>query len=142
DRIFKVLPQEARDWGLRHGVEPPPVSMHTVSKGGEQGIRLLTPDPYTIYQLTPVTPFDTQTIRFSVAVSSSTTEVTYYLDDQPIDTSRGEPWWTWWALVPGKHTLRATATLSDGRTETSETVVFTVISYVPPDERPASGEVK
>jgi penicillin-binding protein 1C len=142
DRVYKVLPQEARDWGLRHGIEPPPVAMHTVTAGADEGLRLLTPDPYTIYQLSPVIPFDAQKIRFSVAVPPKTKEVTYLLDDQPIDTVSGEPWWTWWALVPGKHTLKATAKLEDGRIESSESTVFTVLSYVPPDERPASGEVK
>jgi membrane carboxypeptidase/penicillin-binding protein PbpC len=140
ERVYRVLPQEARDWGLRHGIEPPPVSMHTVS--GAPGLRLLTPDPYTIYQLTPVTPFESQKIRLSVAVSPQTTEVTYYIDDKPVETVRGEPWWTWWALLPGKHILVAKATLADGRTETSESLVFTVLSYVPPDDRPDSGEVK
>jgi 1A family penicillin-binding protein len=140
ERVYRVLPQEARDWGLRHGIEPPPVSMHTVSNAS--GLRLLTPDPYTIYQLTPMTPFETQKIRLSVAVSPQTTEVTYYIDDKPVETVRGEPWWTWWALLPGKHTLVAKATLADGRTETSESIVFTVLSYVPPEERPDSGEVK
>jgi hypothetical protein len=75
-------------------------------------------------------------------VPPKTKQVTYLLDDQPIDTVNGEPWWTWWALVPGKHTLKATARLEDGRVESSEATVFTVLSYVPPDERPASGEVK
>ncbi len=142
ERVFKVLPQEARDWGLRHGIEPPPVAVHTISAGAGQGLRLLTPDPYTVFQLSPVTPFDTQKIKFSVAVSPRTTEVIYLLDDQPVETVRGEPWSVWWALVPGQHTLKATATLDDGSKETCESLVFTVISYVPPDEQPASGEVK
>jgi hypothetical protein len=142
ERVFKVLPQEARDWGLRHGIEPPPVAVHTISAGAGQGLRLLTPDPYTVFQLSPVTPFDTQKIKFSVAVSPRTTEVTYLLDDKPVETVRGEPWSVWWALVPGQHTLKATATLDDGSKETCESLVFTVVSYVPPDEQPASGEVK
>jgi membrane carboxypeptidase/penicillin-binding protein PbpC len=140
DKIYKVLPQEARDWGIRHGVEPPPVSLHAV--GGGQDLRLLTPDPYTVYQLSPVIPFDTQKIRFSAAVPPGTKEVTYWLDDQRIDTVRDEPWATWWALAPGKHSLRATAALENGQTQNSEPIVFTVVSYVPPDEQPASGEVK
>ncbi len=142
DKVYEVLPQEARDWGLRHGIEPPPVPMHTVSSGASSTLRLLTPDPYTIYQLTPVTPLDTQKIRLAAAVPPGTKEVTYWLDDRPVDTVQADPWWTWWALVPGKHTLRATATLADGQTQSSEPIVFTVISYMPPEEQAASGEVK
>ncbi len=141
DKVYKVLPQEARDWGLRHGIESPPVSVHAVSTN-TAGLRLLTPDPYTIYQLTPVTPFETQKIRFSAAVSPMTTAVTYIVDDQPLEAVREEPWSAWWALTPGKHTLQAVATLADGRTETSEPITFSVNSYVAPDEQPASGDVK
>jgi membrane carboxypeptidase/penicillin-binding protein PbpC len=141
DKVYKVLPQEARDWGLRHGIEPPPVSVHTVSTTAP-GVRLLTPDPYTIYQLTPVTPFETQKIRFSAAVSQTTTAVTYLVDNQPVETVNAEPWTAWWALTPGQHTLKAVATLADGTTETSEAITFSVNGYVAPDEQPASGDVK
>ncbi len=140
DRVYKVLPQEAREWGIRHGIEQPPVKTVTTVKN--TGLRLLTPDPYTIYQLSPVMPFDAQKIRFSVAVTPDTTTVTYVLDDQPLDTVTADPWWTWWALIPGKHTLKATATLQDGKTVSSDPILFTVTSYVPPDEQPTSGEVK
>jgi membrane carboxypeptidase/penicillin-binding protein PbpC len=145
ERVYEVLPQEARDWGLRHGIEPPPIAAHAVvaaSAGAGQGLHLLQPDPYTVYQLSPVVPFDTQKIRFAAAVSPGTKQLTYLLDDQPIDSVSAEPWETWWALVPGKHILKATATLEDGRTETSDPTIFIVVSYVPPEDQASSGEVK
>ncbi|HLY28490.1 MAG TPA: penicillin-binding protein 1C [Aggregatilineales bacterium] len=145
DKVFEVLPQEARDWGLRHGIEPPPVAAHAVaptSADSSQGLHLLMPDPYTVYQLTPVVPFDSQQIRFSAAVPPGTVQVTYYLDGQAVSSAGGEPWWVWWNLIPGQHTLKAVATLDSGQTQTSDPVPFTVQSYVPPEEQPASGEVK
>jgi membrane carboxypeptidase/penicillin-binding protein PbpC len=141
NKIFEVLPQEARAWGLRHGIQQPPSSVRLVAEAGK-GLRLLQPDPYTVYQLSPVIPFDSQRIRFSVAVSPTTKGVTYYIDDQPVGTVNTDPWDAWWALIPGKHTLKAVATLENGQTETSDPTIFTVVSYVPPDEQPTSGEVK
>ncbi|MEP7285055.1 MAG: penicillin-binding protein 1C [Chloroflexota bacterium] len=144
NRVFEVLPQEARDWGLRHGIESPPAAAQIVvsNKANSSGLRLLLPDPYTVYQLNPMLPFDTQKIRFSAAVSPGTLSVMYSIDDQPVQTVNSDPWSMWWALIPGKHTLTAVATLPDGHTETAQPTIFTVQSYVPPDEQVSSGEVK
>jgi membrane carboxypeptidase/penicillin-binding protein PbpC len=141
EKVYEVLPQEARDWGLRHGIEPPPVALHKVA-GLDVGLRLLLPDPYTVYQLNPMLPLDSQKIRFSVAVPSDTKSVTYWIDGQQVETLTDAPFSTWWALIPGKHKLKATAALENGNTVTSEETIFTVLSFVPPDERPDSGEVK
>jgi hypothetical protein len=108
----------------------------------EPVFRLLTPDPYTIFQLSPLLPFDAQRIRFSVAVQPDTRQVEYWLNDAPIATVTSEPWWTWWALVPGEYTLTARATLADGTVYEAAALSFRVVSFVPPDDRPASGEVK
>ncbi len=121
---------------------PPPINVQTTVSSNQSDFRLLLPDPYTVYQLTPVTPFDTQKIRFSVSVPPETTSVTYYIDDQPVETVRSEPWSSWWALTPGIHQLKAVAALADNKTETSAPVTFSVVSFVPPDEQSPSGEVK
>jgi membrane carboxypeptidase/penicillin-binding protein PbpC len=139
NKIYEVLPQEARSWGLRHGVEPPPAAAKQVA---DAGFRLLQPDPYTVYQLSPVIPYDAQKIRFSVAVAPGTKSVNYVLDGQSVGTVSGDPWEVWWALVPGQHTLKAVATLDNGQTQTSDPTIFTVASYVPPDQQATSGEVK
>ncbi len=141
NKVYEVLPQEARSWGLRHGIEQPPSAANLVVNAGK-GFRLLQPDPYTVYQLSPVIPFDIQKIRFSAAVSPGTKSVIYSIDDKAVGTVNNNPWELWWALVPGKHTLKAVATLDNGQTETSDPTIFTVESFVPPDEQPTSGEVK
>ena len=137
-RVYLVLPQEARAWGIRHGIEPPPVPLDQTAR--QQGVlRVLTPDPYTIYQLSPVLPFAAQQVRFSVAVPSGTQAVSYWLNDALYETVEGEPWWAWWPLVPGEYTLRAVAALPDGSVQESAPVHFSVTSYVPPAERTTSG---
>jgi 1A family penicillin-binding protein len=145
ERVYQILPQEARDWAIRHGIDLPPDGAQAVAAQGadqQNALRLLMPDPYTVYQLTPNAPFETQRIRFAVAVPADAIAVTYLLDDQIVETVTGEPWWVRWALLPGRHVLRATALLADGTTQTSDPVVFTVVSYVPPDDQPSSGEIK
>jgi len=144
-RVYQILPQEARDWALRHGIDQPPAETYTDHAPGadsQKALRLLMPDPYTVYQLTPQIPFESQRIRFMAAVPPATASVTFWLDDQPIDTVSSAPWSIRWALRPGQHTLKATARLQDGSTQTSDPTVFTVVSFVPPDDKPAAGEVK
>ena len=142
DKVYEVLPQEARDWGIRHGIELPPVPLTTLNVAQQNGLHLLSPDPYTVYQLSPLLPFDAQKIKLTAAVTNNTTAVTYYLDNQPIGSVNGDPWAVWWALIPGKHTVKVTATLADGTTQSSDSIPFSVTSYVPPDQRESSGDVK
>lgn len=141
EQVYMVLPQQARAWGIRNGIRPPPVALDRVARDPGE-LRILTPDAYTIYQLSPVIPFEAQQIRFSVAVPPGTTQVDYLLNGELVDTVRADPWWAWWALVPGDYTLQARAKLADGTTHNSAPIEFSVTSYVPPEERAPSGEVK
>ncbi len=145
NKVYQVLPQEARDWAIRHGIESSPTQTQMVGVQGADSdptLRLLMPDPYTVYQLTPNAPFDTQRIRFSAAVPSGAVTLTYWLDDQAVGTMTGDPWWVRWALLPGHHTLKASVQMKDGSTQTSSPIEFTVVSYVPPDDQSSSGEIK
>jgi membrane carboxypeptidase/penicillin-binding protein PbpC len=139
-QVFMVLPQEARTWGLRHGVKPLPVSPEQVARKDDV-LRLLSPDPYTVFQLSPVLPFDAQRVRFAVGVAPGTTRVEYWLNGKLFEAVQSDPWLAWWPLTPGQYILQAKATLRDGSTQASDPIRFTVASFVPPEERPSSGEV-
>jgi len=138
ERVYMILPAEARDWAQRHGIEAPP----TVTSKDQPTLRLLLPEPYTVYQLTPQIPFDLQRIRLSVAAPPNTQSVTFWLNDEPVGTLTGDTYWMWWALVPGQHKLYATAQLPDGSTLTSDPVRFSVVSFAPPDQKSTTGEIK
>ncbi len=134
EQVFAVLPQEAHDWAVRHGIPQPPGSTArtTTTQTGNLSsaeLRILSPDPYTIYQLTPVTPFETQAIRFTAAVPAGTQRVTYQLDDKDIGSADAAPWSVWWSLLPGQHQLTAVATFADGTTQSSAPLPFSVTSY-------------
>jgi penicillin-binding protein 1C len=146
ERVYLVLPQEARAWAARKGIQPPPVPLSEVSRQ-VSAVRLLTPDPHTIFQLTPVIPFDAQRVRLSAAVPSGTQEVSYWLRDSDgqetlIATATTEPYWAWWQLRVGEFAIIARARLIDGSQQESEAVPLRVIAYVPPEQRPPSGNVE
>ena len=50
------------------------------------GLRLLAPDPYTIFQISPILPADTQRLRLTVGAPPGTQAITYLLDGQPLGT--------------------------------------------------------
>ncbi|MCI0714133.1 MAG: transglycosylase domain-containing protein [Chloroflexi bacterium] len=139
-RAYLVLPPEARQWAAREGIEPPPGDAVLVSRFGEDSeVRLLAPDSYTTFQLTPLIPYENQRILLSVVTPINTDSITYELDGEPIASLEDYPFEFWWELTPGQHELTAIATLTNGDTLLSRPVPFRVDSYVPPALRPASG---
>ncbi|MBN2472174.1 MAG: transglycosylase domain-containing protein [Anaerolineae bacterium] len=139
EQVFVVLPQEARDWAAREGLPQPPQGVELVSSDAQAGLRLLEPDPYTVFRLSAALPPDQQRLRLTVGVSPGTRRVTYRMNGQPIGSADQPPWVVWWPLAVGSHELTAEALLADGTTEHSAPVPFSVSAYVPPEERPTSG---
>lgn len=133
--VYIVLPQEAREWGLRTGIRPPPGEAHVIAPDSDAGLRLLTPDPYAIFQISPVTPRETQRIRLSSGVPAGVQSVTYYLNDAPLTTIDSAPWTAWWQLELGDYTLIAEAEMTDGSIQTSEPRYFRVVDYEEPHSR-------
>lgn len=132
-QVYLVLPQEARDWGIRNGVRPPPAAAQIVLTDHAEGLRLLEPDPYTIFQISPLTPPETQRLRLTVAAPVDTRSVHYFLNGKLLGIVENAPWVLWWPLQLGDHQLSATAILQDGSEQTSETIPFSVVNYAPPE---------
>ena len=124
---FVVLPQEARDWAILNGVNLPPLGAVQDDDSSTATVRLLSPDPYTNYEISPITPIDTQRIRFSTAVPSNTTQLDYYLNDEFYQSSTDNPFDVWWQLEIGEWELQAIATLADGTELESEILYFGVV---------------
>ena len=135
ERVYLVLPQEARDWGLRNGITPPPSGAAIQITDRDEGLRLLEPDPYTIFQISPLIPLESQRLRLTVAAPPGTQSVTYVLNGVDIGTVSAAPWAQWWTLAQGDWELIARATLADGTVTTSEPIPFTVTVYAPPQSR-------
>jgi 1A family penicillin-binding protein len=132
ERVYLVLPQEARDWGIRNGVVQPPLGVATPLDDNDASLRLLEPDPYTVFEISPNVPVDTQRIRLTVGAPPNTASVTYFMDGQEVGTVSASPWSQWWTLEAGDHELIAVATLADGTQQTSAAIPFRVLEYEPP----------
>jgi membrane carboxypeptidase/penicillin-binding protein PbpC len=135
EQVFIVLPQEARDWGIRNGLRQPPQQAPVTPPDAAQGLRLLEPDPYTVFQISPVTPAETQRLRLTVGAPPGTQTVTYWMNGEQLGTVTAEPWALWWTLAAGQHELVATAVLADGSQQTSEAIPFTVTRRTGPENR-------
>lgn len=131
EQTFLVLPQEARDWAIRKGLPQPPIGAKILATDTTEGIRLLSPDPFTIYELSDLIPIDSQRLRLTVGTPPDTTEVLYVLDGQAIGKAYESPWNVWWTLEIGQHELWAIATLEDGTIQQSATIPFSVVRDAP-----------
>ncbi len=130
-QVFAVLPQEARDWAIRNGYPPPPSGSRALIPDSDAGLRLLEPDPYTVFQIAQSIPLDSQRLRLTVGAPADTIRVTYVLDGQTIGSADAPSWVVWWTLEIGDHELIAQAELSDGTTITSAAVPFSVVEDAP-----------
>ncbi|NDJ84976.1 MAG: penicillin-binding protein [Chloroflexi bacterium] len=138
EETYLVLPPEARDWASRQGIPPPPDGVVQLNTEDELPVKLLAPDPYTIFQISPITPRETQRIRLSVSVPLETVRVNYWLDEELVATIEEEPFEYWWPLEPGQHELVAIAELKNGETLESQVIPFTVDAYAPRTEQVSS----
>lgn len=141
ERVYLILPQEARDWAAREGIPQPPLGASLVSSDAARGLRLLEPDPYSIFRLSPALPPDSQRLRLTAGVRAGTQRVTYLLDGAAVGSATASPWEVWWPLTLGQHELVAEAILADGTLERSTPIPFTVTDYVPVEQRPTSGQL-
>jgi penicillin-binding protein 1C len=132
ERSYAVLPQEARDWAARNGFASPPVNAVVSAPDGSVALRLLEPDPYTVFQISPQLPAESQRLRLTVGAAPGTESVVYYLNGQMIGRADASPWAVWWTLAVGDYELVAHARLTDGTEQISEPIPFRVVADAPP----------
>jgi membrane carboxypeptidase/penicillin-binding protein PbpC len=122
EQVFLVLPPEAREWARQNGIPQPPDGAVTAGDGQQSvPLRIISPDPNTVYQISPRLPLSSQQIPFQ-ALGAGVTAVTYRLDGVVLGTVAGSPFELWWTLAAGRHTLVAEA--QAGRSEAVEFVVL------------------
>ena len=127
--IYLVLPPEARDWAARQGVPPPPDTASVIGASSTANVRLRSPDPYTVFQLSPLIPTAYQQIRLQVIAPQAAVSVEYLLNDEVIAASDTAPFDVWWPLAIGDHVMVAEVMLDNGETLTSEAVPFQVRTF-------------
>jgi membrane carboxypeptidase/penicillin-binding protein PbpC len=125
ERVFLVLPPEAQEWAAQNGIAQPPAS-HFQPPASDFQIQITSPDPNTLYKISPRLPRQSQQIPFRVTAWTPITSVTFVLNGQPLGTVDAEPLEWWWVLAPGAHTLVAEARTTSGGTVRSEAITFVV----------------
>lgn len=133
EQVFIVLPQEAQEWGRRNGVRLPPPGASTLVSDAAN-MRILAPDPFSVFEISPLLPTSAQRLRFRAGVPPETESVTYTLNNA-VELNAGSDGSYWWTLAPGEYVLAATATLVDGTQETSDPIYFRVLEYEEPSSR-------
>lgn len=142
-QTFVALPPEAQDWARENGLRLLPQGFGT---GGDpqtvaansQTVRILSPAPYITYQIDPTQPVDAQRVRMRASAPPNALSVTFALNQQPVATvgaASGQVFELWWPLAVGEYELTASVELSDGSTQTSAPVLFSVVDYLPPSQR-------
>jgi len=126
EQVFLVLPPEAQEWARQNGVPPPPGGI-TASNGTPQALAIASPDPNTVFQISPRLPRASQQIPLRVVAARPLEAVTYLLDGRPLATLTSAPFEFWWALEPGTYSLQAEAVLEGGEAAQSAAVGFTVL---------------
>ena len=124
-KVFLVLPPEAQDWARQNGLPQPPHLVPSSPITNYQ-LRITSPDPNTVFQISPRLPRENQQIPFRVIAAGPVRSVTFVLDGVAIGTMTELPFEWWWALEAGAHTLRAEAVLEGGEVVRSEEVRFVV----------------
>lgn len=138
-QTYIVLPQEARDWAVRNGIRQPPVGAVVAHPDADEGLRLLEPDPYTIFEISPILPIDSQRLKFTVGAPPETQRVSYYLNDELLGSRDTAPWDLWWAIAPGQYELQAIALMADGSETSSDSIPFQVVEDEEPGPRTVTG---
>jgi len=123
--VFLVLPPQAQEWARQNGIPQPPVS-NLQSQTSNVKLQIISPDPNTVYQISPRLPRAAQQIPLRALAGEPLSSVTFVLDGQPLATVEAAPFEVWWALAPGRHTLTAEGRAKNGGTVRSEMVGFVV----------------
>lgn len=94
----------------------------TLARGVEV-VRVVSPFPGAVYQLSAGVPRDTQRIRLTLEAPPDAVRTEYLINGEVFSESAGG----WWALVPGEYVAVGRATLADGSTVESAPVRFSVL---------------
>jgi len=88
---------------------------------------LISPDPQTIYRISPRLPADEQRIVVEAQPGAQLTKVTLLADGLSLATLTRPPYRALWTLTPGEHSFRAVGRDASGEISESEIVVITVL---------------
>ena len=130
------LPVEAQAWARTQGflllADYSLESGNSLPQSWEQApdsiLVLLSPRPSTTYRIDPNLDPAMQQIKIEAAAGNEITQVTFYVDGNPLATISSAPYQAWWTLSAGEHQFWVEAEKVDGEKIKSEITTITVLS--------------
>lgn len=89
-------------------------------------LRLVSPDPNTVYRLSPALPPDAQKLRLEAVADGRFTAVRFFLDGVLLAEMNWPPYRFWWRMTPGRHTLQVEGRDDGGAVVNGRPVEFEV----------------
>lgn len=130
------LPPALQPWARRNGLllwddlardaalTGPPTAVAAGTTA--EPLRLIAPDPLTVYRLSPRLPAEHQQVRLAAVAERNVVSLTIWLDDRPLASFTAPPYEVWWPLAPGAHRAWVEGVTADGRLLRSSETSFTV----------------
>lgn len=147
ERVYRVLPPDAQDWGRKQGIPEPPMQncKGDVETGGQGDTKaastspclpnsmspclvVTSPAPNSVFSLSPQLPPELQQIAVSARLNApmSLREMTLLVDGQPLATLTRAPYRAFWPLTPGEHIAQAVGMDADEKRVESNAIKFWV----------------
>ncbi|MEP7198840.1 MAG: penicillin-binding protein 1C [Chloroflexota bacterium] len=133
EKVLRVLPPDAEQWGRENGIEQPPMrdckaQRPTSNVQRPTSIIITNPAPNSAFALTSHLPPDAQRVEVSARLGATIPmrEVTLLVDSHPIATFAAPPYRALWQLAAGEHMAQAVGVDGEGRRVESAVVRFRV----------------
>ncbi|MBI4789219.1 MAG: PBP1A family penicillin-binding protein [Chloroflexi bacterium] len=149
ERVYRLLPPDALDWGRKQGMPEPPAldcTGRVVSVGSQvPGLKsqssgagnlrpatwdlsITSPAPNSVFSPSPQIPAELQRIEIAARLNTPNIvgNVSLLVDGQPIATFTRAPYRALWQLAAGEHTAQAVGVDADGQRVESDVVRFVV----------------
>jgi hypothetical protein len=132
EEIFVFPPTEIWEWARAHNWDLPPDSATDLTgteAADDHQLVVTSPDPGTVYRLSPAVPPEHQSIRVAARPVNgvSVSEMTLFVDNVPLAVLNAPPFQTYWQLAVGEHVFLARGVGTDDAPLTSPPVVITVL---------------
>ncbi len=103
------------------------------SVGGETAVsslRLISPDPNTIYRLSPALAPEAQKIHMEAVSAADLSDITLWMDGELVAAIEHPPFEAWWQLTVGTHVGWVEGVDGNGRLVRSDKITFKVLGAV------------
>ncbi len=132
-KVFRVLPPDAQEWGRKQGIPEPPrincAGLQIADLALQNAALIVTnPAPNSTFALSLQLPSELQQIEISARLGTATPlpDVTLYVDGTPIARFDRTPFRALWQLTVGEHEVKAIGMDGAGHRVESEVVRFWV----------------